>query len=226
MNIWQLLSSFPTSIPSVLMGVLLVYWLLSIFGLVDFGHHLDAGGGHDLHLGHHDIAHHDVHADGDSADLHTMAGYLVAMGLGGVPFSIVATLLIFFTWLFTALVHQYLLVQVPTAMLQLLLGSGTLLAAIALSIPISANLIKPMRNLFVRHYARDNHSLIGHSCRIVTESVNEHFGRAEIEDHGVALNIRVWASSPNTLKKNSAAVVLAYNDSNHQYEVSALTEQI
>ena len=82
------------------------------------------------------------------------ASHLVAMGLGGVPLSIAVTALAFFTWLFTALLHEYLLVWVPTVLLQVLLGTGVLLLAAALSIPLSAQLIKPLRGLFVKHHAR------------------------------------------------------------------------
>ena len=144
------------------------------------------------------------------------------MGLGGVPFSIVASLLVFFTWLATALLHQYFIAHVPTALLQMLLGTGALLVSAVISIPLSAQLIKPMRGLFVKHHARNNRSLVGLGCKIVTQSVDEKFGRAEVENRGASLNIRVWAKSPNALTKNSPAVILSYDESTGQYEVQAL----
>ncbi len=220
MSTWQILSSFPTVVPSVLLGILLIYWLLSIVGLVDLGDNLEIDGGDGWHwdAGHH---HHvEVHHDG--TDVHTLAGYLVAMGLGGVPFSIVASLLVFFTWLATALLHEYFLAYVPTTSLQMLFGTGALLASGALSIPLSALLIRPMRGLFVKHHARNNSSLVGLRCKIVTQTVDEKFGRAEVEDRGAGLNIRVWARTPNTLTKNSLAVILSYDETSQQYEVQAL----
>ncbi len=218
MSIWQLLSSFPTAVPTVLLGILLIYWTLSIVGLVDLGDNLeiDAGDGAQL-----ESAHHELQAQSHDTDLHSLAGYLVALGLGGVPLSIAATLLAFFTWLLTALLHQYVVALVPGALLQVLLGAGALLLAAAVSIPISAQLIKPLRGLFVKHHARSNRSLVGLDCRIVTQSVDEKFGRAEVRDLGASLNIRVWARTPNTLTKNSAAVILAYDEAVQQYEVQA-----
>lgn len=216
MSIWQLLVSFPTAVPTVLLAILLIYWLLSIIGVVDMGDNLEIDAGHhDFEIGHHEI---DAgHAA--TSEISTLAGYLVALDLGGVPFSIVLTLLVFFTWLATALAHQYFLAFVPTQVLQILLGIGTLVVAGALSIPICAKLIKPMRPLFVKHQARSNRSVVGLTCKILTQTVDEKFGRAEVSDNGASLNIRVWAKTPNTLTKNSSAVVLSYDENTQQYEV-------
>lgn len=201
MSTWALLSSFPSAVPTVVLAVLLIYWLFSILGLVDLGDSLE------LEAGDH--------------DLHSLAGYLVALGLGGVPISIALTVLVFFTWLFTALAHQYVLAWVPTLPLQLLAGAGVLLLAAGLAIPLSARAIRPLRGLFVKHQARSNRSLVGLHCRIVTGSVDEKFGRAEVNDSGVSINIRVWARAPNALTRNSIAVILDYDEARQQYEVQA-----
>jgi hypothetical protein len=217
MTIWQLLSSFPTSVPTVLLGVLMIYWLLSIIGMVDLGDaihlHTDIGhGGHGV-----DVAHgaHEAH------DLHTLAGYVVALGLGGVPLSVVASALVFFTWLGTALLQQYVLAYVPTDALRTLAGACVLVFMAALSIPLSARVIRPMRGLFVKHNARSNSSLVGLSCRITTQNVDLGFGRADVDNHGANINIRVWAAMPNDLGKNSTAIILAYDETTRQYEVQA-----
>lgn len=210
MSLWQLLSSFPTAIPTVLLAVLMIYWLLSIIGIVDMGESLDID--LDMDAGH--VAH-------DTPDLHTLAGYLVAMGLGGVPLSVAASVLVFFTWLLTALLHQYALAWVPTEILRALAGTAGLLLAVALAIPISARVLKPMRGLFVKHEARRNESLVGLDCKIVTQKVDTAFGRAEVDAHGASINIRVWADVPNGLAKNSKAIIVAYDETTEQYEVQA-----
>jgi hypothetical protein len=55
----------------------------------------------------------------------------------------------------------------------------------------------------------------------VTLSVDEKFGRAEVETGGASLNIRVWAATPNQLTRDSAAVIVAYDEATQQYEVQA-----
>ncbi|WP_338846121.1 ubiquinone biosynthesis protein [Massilia sp. W12] len=217
MTLWQLLGSFPTIIPGIFLAILLVYWLFSIIGLVDLGDNLelDSGdGAADVHL------HTDAHAE--STDLHSLASYLVALGLGGVPLSIVLTLLVFFTWLLSALIHKYLLQMLGSDVLRYLAGAMVLLLSAACSIRLSALAIKPLRPLFVKHHARSNHSLTGLSCMITTLSVDEKFGRAEVKDTGVNLNIRVWAKTPNHLRKKSIAVILSYDETKQRYEVAAL----
>ena len=201
MSTWQILASFPTAIPTVLLIILLVYWCLSLAGVFELGENIDG--------------------DADHADLETLASWLVALGLGGVPFSIVATLLVFFTWLPTALLHEYVLAWLPAGALQWAGGAAILLLAAAFGVWISARLVKPMRPLFVKHHAPENRSLVGRTCRIVTLSVDEKFGRAEVETSGASLNIRVWASSPNSLGKDALAVIVAYDEALQQYEVQA-----
>ncbi|NHZ98491.1 ubiquinone biosynthesis protein [Massilia sp. CCM 8734] len=213
MTLWQLLSSFPTSIPTVLLAVLLVYWVMSIIGLVDVGD--------SVHL-HTDVAHghgaHDLH---DLPDLHTLAGYVVALGLGGVPLSVAASVLVFCTWLSTALLHQYALTWLPTETLRMLAGCAVLLFSGGLSIPVAARVLQPLRALFVKHAARTNESLVGQDCRITTQSVDRGFGRADVDSHGVSINIRVWAAVPNALAKGAKAIIVAYDPATQQYEVQA-----
>ena len=80
MPILQLLTIFPTAIPTVLLAVLMIYWLMSIIGVVDIGESLDI---------HTETGHLDgieaAHGGHEVPDMHTLAGYLVALGLGGVP---------------------------------------------------------------------------------------------------------------------------------------------
>lgn len=211
MSIWQLLSSFPSAIPTVLLAVLLIYWSLSIIGIVDMGDTLELD--LDVDAGH--VSH-------EATDLHSLAGYLVALGLGGVPLSVATSVLVFFTWLLTALLHQYALPLVPTETLRTVASVAVLLLSAAVAIPIAARVLLPLRGLFVKHAARTNQSLVGLDCKIVTQKVDKSFGRAEVNNHGVSINVRVWAEEPNGLIKNSPAIIVAYDEATQQYEVQAV----
>jgi hypothetical protein len=216
MPILELLTSFPTAVPTVLLAVLMIYWLMSIIGIIDLGD--------SLHI-HTEVGHMDgieaAHGGHEVPDFHTLAGYLVALGLGGVPLSVVASVLVFVIWLATALLHKYVIAFLPTDTVRTLSGVAVLLFTSALSIPIAARVIKPMRGLFVKHNARSNSSLVGLECKIVTEKVDPSFGRAEVANSGGGINIRVWASTPNDLRKNSKAIIVAYDETTRQYEVQA-----
>ncbi|UUZ48612.1 hypothetical protein LP420_38935 [Massilia sp. B-10] len=74
-----------------------------------------------------------------------MAYYLVALGLGGVPLSVAASALVFFTWLATALLHQYVLAWMLRPDWRAVGGMAVLLLAAGLAIPLSARAHAPAR---------------------------------------------------------------------------------
>lgn len=202
-------TAFPTAIYTVLLGVVLVYWLLAIIGMVDF-----ESSGIDLDI--------ETHADASVDDLGTLASYVVAFGLHGVPFSIVVSLLVLVGWTLSFLAGVTLLAWVPTDILKWLAGAVVLLAAFALSIVITARLVRPLRGLFVHHTAQSNASLVGQTCRVLTGTVDERQGRAEVAQRGASINIRVWSPSPNTLQRGDSALITEYDAGTHRYLVMPL----
>ena len=84
---------FPTAIYTALLGLVLFYWMLALLGVVDF-----ESGGIDL----------DLQADTSVDDLGALAGFIVAFGLGGVPFSVVISLLILVAWTVCCLAGEWL----------------------------------------------------------------------------------------------------------------------
>lgn len=201
-------TSFPTVVYTTLLGVVMVYWVLALIGIVD----LDSG-----HL----EVDSDLHADADTADVGDLAGYLVALGLNGVPFSVVLTLLVLFSWTITCLAAMWLLPLVPTSLLRMVVGAAILPLALAFSLPVTARLIRPMRGLFVTHTAMSNAALVGQSCKVLTSSVDEQFGRAEVATRGAGVNVKVWADTPNTLVKGSVARILEYDEVGERYLIVA-----
>lgn len=202
------LGSYPTAIFTSLLGVVLIYWLLAIIGLVDFEH-----SGFDIHVD----TDTDLHADG--TDLGSIASYVVAFGLDGVPFSIVVSLIVLVSWFLTAMFALHVLPWIPAAPLRFIAGTGALVGAFVVAVPVTARLVRPMRRLFVTHTARSNHSLVGQNCKVLTLEVNEKFGRAEVSDRGAGLNIRIWAASPNSLTRGSQARIVEYDEAAGRYLV-------
>ena len=129
-SLFAALTSFPAVVYTVLLGVVLVYWLLAIIGLVDF----EAGADMDIGADAADAG--DAGDIGDAGDggpegLSGLAAWLVAFGLNGVPFSIVVSLLALVGWFLTGMASLTLLPLVPDA-LRWAAGAGVLLAAAAL----------------------------------------------------------------------------------------------
>ncbi len=213
-SLFAALTSFPAVVYTVLLGVVLVYWLLAIIGLVDF----EAGADVDIGADAGDIG--DA-GDGGPEGLSGLAAWLVAFGLNGVPFSIVVSLLALVGWFLTGMASLTLLPLVPDA-LRWAAGAGVLLAAAALSIVIAAQLVRPMRGLFVTHRAISNAALVGQVCKVLTGVVDERQGRAEVAQRGAGINIRVWAPAPNSLRRGDAALITEYDPARQRYRIDAL----
>lgn len=202
--------AYPTMIYTALLGLVLFYWLLAIVGLVDF-----EAGGLEIEA--------DLQADADVSDLGTLAGYLVALGINGVPFSIVVSLMVLLSWLFSCLLGMWLLPLVPTALLSAVAGTAVLLLCPLFALPITARVIRPMRGLFVTHNAMSNQELVGRICKVLTSRVDETFGRAEVSTRGASVNISVWAETPNELVKGSLARIIDYDPDRQRYLIASDT---
>ena len=212
----SIIFGFPTAIFTALLIVVLFYWLLATFGLVDLGEH-DI----DMDLG--DAGHGSLHADAHTEDMGTLAGYLVAFGLNGVPISVVASLLVLVAWAISALSAIWFLRWVPTDVLRWVAGAAVMLAASGLSLVITARLVRPLRGVFRTRYATTHASLVGQECVIWTSEVNDKVGRAEVARHGAPLNIRVWADTPNTLTRGDKALIADYDAATQRYRVEAIS---
>ena len=216
-SLFAALTSFPAVVYTVLLGVVLVYWLLAIIGLVDF----EAGADVDIGADAADAGDIGDAGDGGPEGLSGLAAWLVAFGLNGVPFSIVVSLLALVGWFLTGMASLTLLPLVPDA-LRWAAGAGVLLAAAALSIVIAAQLVRPMRGLFVTHRAISNAALVGQVCKVLTGVVDERQGRAEVAQRGAGINIRVWAHAPNSLRRGDAALITEYDSARQRYRIDAL----
>lgn len=196
--------AYPTMIYTALLGLVLFYWLLAMVGLVDF-----ESGGIELES--------ELQADADVGDLGTLASYLVALGINGVPFSIVVSLMVLISWTLSCLLGMWLLPLVPTTVLTLVAGTGVLLLCPVLALPVTARLIRPLRGLFVTHNAISNQALVGRTCKVLTTRVDQSFGRAEVSTRGAGVNISVWADEPNQLGKGSLARIVEYDPERQRY---------
>lgn len=197
--------SYPTGLLSALLAVVLVYWLLALVGLVDF----ETDGL-------------EWQADVDAGELSGAAALLVGLGLGGVPFSIAGSLVVLVAWTFCCLAAMWLLPADPNLMTQWGVGSGLLLLALAWGVLLTGRLIRPLRPLFVTHAATANADLVGEACTVLTGSVDEKLGRAELKRQGANLNVRVWAPLPNSFQRGSQARITGYDAARQRYRIEAL----
>lgn len=204
-DIFKVISEFPGLIPSVLLGAVIVMGLLAIVGFLDLDHV-----GPEWHI--------DVNHDG-----HTDAApdMLVALGFGGLPFYMVLSSITLCWWMLTSAAQIYLLSWLPLPLW--LSGTGALLLSLVLALPLAAMLVRPWKPIFAkRGTAARPVDFVGRPCKILTGTVDEKFGQAEVVmEAGAHHNIKVYARTPNALKRGDGALILSFSAELGRFEVEA-----
>ncbi len=214
--------AFPTVIFTILLGVVVVYWLFVLLGALDINllgdadldadptmHHLDGHGHTDIDVGGHGHADADMdghdHGDADAEHPGGVAGLIQTLGLGGVPVTLMLSVLILAAWSFCL------------GALELLGSAGWItvaapLVALALAVPVTGVVIRPLRRFFLSLAAPQHRDLLGKICTITTLRVDERYGQAEVEDGGAGLIVQVRSTDPGRLHRGDRALIFDYKD--------------
>ncbi|GAA5215030.1 hypothetical protein ACFSJ3_01300 [Corallincola platygyrae] len=200
------LLQFPTVVYTVLLGVMLVYWLIAALGTVDI-----------------DVLDVDIDVDADVGAVEGFAGLVFRLGLGGVPLTVVLTLIALTGWSVSYFSMLWLVNPLTSGFINLLLGIGVAIGAFLVSIPVTAQLIKPLRPLFRSVNGPSTRDLVGSIAVVRTSRVDQSFGEATLEDGGAGMILRVRADESLKLSRGDRVVVLSYIPESHAYQVT--TEQ-
>lgn len=220
---FAIVTTFPAVVYTVLLGAALVYWLFVMVGAVHLDHAdgaadgiadgLDHGGGHDA-----------GHADaGDVGDghAHGLAGIMEALKLRSAPASVVLSVLVVFSWIFSVLGVQAAAAALPGPALGAAKLLVFVLAPLLALLPTSIA-IRPMAKLFAPPKAVASKDLIGQVCTIRTGTVTDRFGEAMLEDGGAGVVVRVRVESGEKLGRGQQAVIIGYDDQRHEFTVAPM----
>jgi hypothetical protein len=196
-TVLTLISSFPTVVYSIPLGVCLLFWLFSLFGIFDFL---------------------DVDIEGDAG----FAGLLVTFGVAGVPITLSFSLLFLFAWTLSLCSDAWLLPWLPEGLVHDIAGVAVLIVSFVFSVYLTGKITRPLSKLFVTHEARSNRSLLAKYCQITSMGVNENFGQAKVEDGGAGLIISVRSAVPNDFKLGDSALIYDYDPDKNLYFISKL----
>ncbi|MBX3187147.1 MAG: DUF1449 family protein [Labilithrix sp.] len=241
-NVLEIALSFPSIVYTVLLGVSLVYWLFVMVGAA----HLDllgdgaaegaidgavkgaiegavdgavkgamegAADGLDGHAGEH----------GEIGDHGGLAGMLAALKLRSAPATVVLSVLVLFSWLFSVLGMQAAAAILPGV--PLFAKIALFVVAPILALPVTSLVIRPMARLFVHHDVTVRQDLVGKVCTIRTGTVTDKFGEASLEDGGAGLVVRVrieTGDDAEKLKRGDQAVIVGYDDERQEFTVAPL----
>ncbi|WP_196139872.1 OB-fold-containig protein [Aliikangiella sp. G2MR2-5] len=202
-SVLEIAGSFPVAIFTTINLVIIGVWLLMALGLFDVEFF-------DL----------DIDFDGDVGDVSGVAGFLVTLGLTGVPIFIVLTIIFFCSWLISYFAVKYGLFWNNSDAIRYLIGAGILVVSFLMSIPITAQIIKPLRKLFTKlNSSTTSQSLLGKQCKVRTTKVTSDFGEAECLNDGASLILKVRSDEKYHLVKGDLARVISVEVESSIYQV-------
>lgn len=211
-NLWQILSGYPTGIYTVLIIVLVIFWLFAILGALDM----------DMFSFDSDIDF-DIDMDAD-IEIPGFVGLLHTLGFTGVPFSIVVTVLIFLAWVFSYLVSYFVLPVIPGVLLKIAVGTIGLVGSFILAVPITTKLVAPLRKLALENKAKSNKDFLGSHCQVTSLNVDENFGQGRIQTNGASLIISIRMASPNNIKQGDTVRPISFDEQKNVYQVISQQE--
>ena len=193
----QALIQMPTAIFSLLLALVVAYWLLVILGALD----LDVS---DFEL--------------DLSDTSTPAESLAAMGLKDVPLPVWLSIFALVGWVATIL-GVHFLSNGPV-------GAWTIFgAATVVAVAAAAFSARPLAPLFKTHPAIEHRALVGRTCTITTLRVDESFGQALVDDGAAGLLVQVRCQEPGELEKGAQALIFDYNPDEGFFHVARFEDR-
>lgn len=196
--------SFPTAIFTVLLLIISGYWIFTILGMFDI-EMLDM-----------DI---DLDYGGDSSAVGGMAGVMIALGLVGIPVTIIFSFIILFAWLVVYMISLYLLSYLEIGMWFWMGAGAAILISVTVSIPMTIMITRPMRRFFKVSYATRSNELLGEICQVITSEVTDTFGEAELNKEGDHYIFQIRTMPDNTIKKGDDVVLVEYDAGQHLYHI-------
>jgi hypothetical protein len=231
----QTIVTFPVVPFTVLLGVVLCYWLFVILGVASFGHgHEGVAAGakaageavsgalkgvgeaaHGAVKGVGEAVAGSAKAVGQKPNVESDGGLLSALGLGKIPITITGSSVVFFAWLAT-------IFGTPFLGASTLGGSALIAGALVLGLLASAIALRPLKRVFDGNAAASRSDLRGKICVISSGKVEKGFGTATLEDGGAGLMLHVTCAKENTLKKGERALIIDYDAAKDSYELEPI----
>jgi hypothetical protein len=206
----QTILSFPTVVWTVLLGVVLLYWVLVILGALDIDVlHVDADASADADVDVGDAGHHGG-----------FASVVDALGIAGVPVTITASFWILAAW-FLSVAGRDLLGSLTGGVLG---GAALFVAAAAIGLFAAAMAVRPMKGFFAVEHAPKRESLVGKTCTVGTARVDARTGQARIEEGPNVYEVPIRCLQDNALGRGQTALIIEYDPAEEIYLVVPMDE--
>jgi len=199
---YQNISSFPTAIFTILLGICIVYWAGAVLGLFDI-----------------DIINVDTDFDLNADSGHTtpdvLAGLLIKFKLVGVPVVITLSMIILFGWFICYFLAHFILGTFDNILIRFLIGIPIFAVSLVSAAWLTTFAMKPLRGVF-KHTTTETHKhILGQRAVVRTSRVDEHFGEATLDDGGAGLILKIRSSGDDNFIKGDRVVIFErLNDEN------------
>lgn len=223
-NFLNIALTFPPVIYSLLLVVVIVYWLSVLVGVLDldlFDIDVDMDLDLDVDVDMGGAMEGAVEGASDLSSSSTGMGHRVLVGifswlsLGRVPVTISFSFFTLYAWIMTFSGVYYLSSMMSPAMSALLFAGSTIL-----SLFLAGVSVRPMRGLFHTHTKHGQETLVGSVCVVTTGRVDAKFGQASFNDGGAGLNLSIRCDTPdNGIKRGDRVLIIGYDPETRLYHV-------
>jgi len=200
------ISSFPTAIFTVMLGVCLLYWAGAVLGLVDLDV-VDIDPGIDLNV------------DSGYTPSDVLSALLLRTGLVGVPLVVTLSLITLIGWFICYYLVHFTLGSVSNGWVRFLIGlpifAGSLIAAAWLT----SKAIQPLKPLFRSATKEHFKHILGQRAVVRTSRVDENFGEATLDDGGAGLILKIRSLDGETFIKGDRVVIFERLSDDNIYRV-------
>jgi hypothetical protein len=218
------LLSFPAAVYTVLLAVILLYWVFVMIGAAHLNLLGDAEGAAKGALEGATKGMLEHAADGLDTDVDVegsgVSGIIAALELRSAPATVVLSLIVLFAWILTMLgvqASEAIFGRVPFAVALALFIVAPVIALVPTSI-----LVRPLARIFTPHGATRHEALVGKVCTIRTGTVTDRFGEAMLEDGGAGVVVRVRVDTGDRLARGEQAVIVAYDAEREEFTVAPM----
>ncbi len=218
LEVWQASLSGANIIPTILLGISLIYWIFVIIGAldleildIDFG--LDADAEIDVDV--------DVDA-GSSIDatsgISFFQTFLVYFNVGYVPVAILLSIHFIFFWAFSVL--SYILLKHPNNTISLLLLIPGFLGGLF----IMKFMTIPIKRLTIKGNKSAKRKTIGQICKLMQNLEPGRLGQGEVKTEGAPLIVTIKVKGPEPMKKGQTALIIDKDKQNNFFYIEPFND--
>ena len=187
---------FPTFIFGALLVCMLLYWLIAMLGLLE----VDS-------LDHWVLFDGSDHAHGVEHSASALAGLLLKVGLGGIPLTVILTVMFLLAWLASYVLCHFVPMPQGWSLVNILTGTVVGAAALVLGFMATVMVLRPMRGLVAKIAPDETPKiLLGRTGLVRSAVVNATQGYGSVEDGGAGMNVQM--RSPDVDLPRGTTIVL------------------